>query len=197
MAAPGRPATADATGDRVWDATSADPRVAMQAAHKTCRLRLGRLLCSPRFVRRVAVARRAMPLSAGSPPSGGDALTIAPLVSFVTAGGLAPRLADALRAVGYRARPLPAPATARPAALEDWLAAHRPAALVLDARAVRLSAAPHLVDSAAARGVEVVVGSIYDEGNASGAAARPVGRCVGLADIVRAVQRALGPGCPP
>src|SRR5215217_9344298 len=67
MAAPGRPATADATGDRVWDATSADPRVAMQAAHKTCRLRLGRLLCSPRFVRRVAVARRAMPLSAGSP----------------------------------------------------------------------------------------------------------------------------------
>jgi len=124
-------------------------------------------------------------------------LTTAPLVSFVTAGGLAPRLADALRAAGYRVRPLPAPATARPAALEDWLAAHRPAALVLDARAVRLSAAPHLVDSAAARGVEVVVGSIYDEGNASGAAARPVGRCVGLADIVRAVQRALGPGCPP
>ena len=119
----------------------------------------------------------------------------APLVALVTTDALAPRVAAALGAAGYRARRLPAHTVARAPMLAAWLAAQRPAALVLDARVVRLSAAPHVYDLAAARGVELVVASIYagdDEGDVRGASALRVGRRVSVADVVRGVQRTIG-----
>jgi hypothetical protein len=79
-----------------------------------------------------------------------------------------------------------------PPALEAWLAAHGPAALVLDARAVRLSAAPHLYDLTAARGVELVVAAIYDGDDPRQSASAPVGRRVSVEDIVRGVRSAIG-----
>jgi len=121
-------------------------------------------------------------------------MTRAPLVSFVTAPGVAARLGEALRAAGYRARSLPSPTLTSAPALEAWLVGHRPAALVLDARAVRLSEAPHVYDLTAARGVELVVGALYDRDEPVPDA--PIGRRVGVADVVRAVQRALGPPEP-
>ena len=122
-------------------------------------------------------------------------MTVGPLVALITAGAVAARLVTALRAAGYRARSVPRRTAADPPALDAWLAAQRPAALVLDARVVRLSAAPHVYDLAAARGVELVVASIYagdDEGDVRGASALRVGRRVSVADVVRGVQRTIG-----
>ena len=123
-------------------------------------------------------------------------MTVGPLVALITTGAVAARLVTALRAAGYRARSVPRRTAADPPALDAWLAAQRPVALVVDARALRPSQAPHVYDAAAAGGVELVVASIYAGGDAEdvrGASAPPVGRRVAAADVVRGVRRAIGP----
>ena len=120
-------------------------------------------------------------------------MAVPPLIAVIADAAVAARLGAALRAAGYRATPLPRAAALGPAALGAWLARRRPAALVLDARALRLSDAPHIPAAAAAHGVEVVVAAIYGEAEGDAAAALPVGRRLGVADVVRGVQRAIGP----
>ena len=122
-----------------------------------------------------------------------------PTIAVFTDDALVSRLCGALEALGYRTVSAPPAEVTDETALRAFIARQQLDAVVYDAhsKAVSPSTFQQLYEMGVVHDYDVVVAAIYDnpdlESDDDVAPAQPIGRRMTVADVVRAVSRAVGP----